>query len=411
VRRRLVAVVVGLALAAAPAASAQTPDQLDRARTFFDAGAQAYANANYKDAARSFEQAYALAPRPQLLFSLAQAERKEGLSTSDASYLRRAVEHYKKYLEQVPTGGRRSEAIDAKADLEGRLARMSPNDAPATPAEKKKARVTVVSPTPGARVSLDNGPPETVPYFSDLDAGKHTIRVFAEGYFDEQIPVNGDVAGDQPLNVPLRDRPAQVTVALARAGELYVDGRVVATTPIASAIDVAPGPHVLSVAVNGKKVSSREVVLQRGKPFRFEPVLETSNQRIAAYGVLGGGVVTLVTGVVFAGLSLGQESRAKGILAKEQDPAQNITDERRDAYNRSIDQRDSYRTVSIVTLSAGVALAGAGVLLWTFDKPSVAVVPPRSEPGPTPQRTPSLELGAVPMVGPGVAGIAAGGRF
>lgn len=407
-RRSALAAFVVVVVAAANA-RAQTPEQLERARTFFDAGAQAYSNANYKDAARSFEQAYALAPRPQLLFSLAQAERKEGLSTSDAGYLRRAVEHYKKYLDQVPTGGRRSEAIDAKADLEARLARMSPSEATTTQPEKKKARVTVVSPTLGARVSLDNGPPETVPYFSDLEAGRHIIRVFAEGYIDEQIPVNGDVTGDQPLNVPLREKPAKVTVVLARAGDVYVDGRIVATAPVASPIEVQPGPHVLSVAVNGKKAYSREVTLERGKSFVFEPQLETSGQRIMAYGVLGGGAAALVTGGVFTVLALNQESRAKNIL--DEHSTTNISGDRLDRYNGSIDQRDAFRTVAIVSFSAGVALAGAGVLLWTLDKPSVAVVPPRSEPGPTPQRAPSLELGAVPLVGPGVAGIAAGGRF
>ena len=56
-----------------------TADETERARTYFNAGAQAYASAKYADAVRSFEQAFAIAPRPQVLFSLAQAEPKDFL--------------------------------------------------------------------------------------------------------------------------------------------------------------------------------------------------------------------------------------------------------------------------------------------------------------------------------------------
>ena len=125
-KARSLAVVLTLITAADVAnAKEPTPDEVDRARTFFNAGAQAYSAARYAEAVRSFDQAYELAPRPQLLFSLAQAERKEFFASNDASLLRRAVQHYKAYLDQVPSGGRRSEATEAKADLEARVARLS----------------------------------------------------------------------------------------------------------------------------------------------------------------------------------------------------------------------------------------------------------------------------------------------
>ncbi len=406
----LAAALLVLATTRAAVAREPTPDEVERARTFFNAGAQAYSNASYKDAARSFEQAYALAPRPQLLFSLAQAERKEGLSSNDASYLKRAVQHYKEYLDQVPTGGRRSEATEAKADLEARVARMDPTQTTTAQPEKRKARVTVWSPTPGARVSLDGGPPEPVPYFSDLEAGKHKVRVFADGYFDEVADVSGDAAADQPLNMTLRDKPAHVSVVLGTSADIYVDGRIVATTPVDRPIDVPPGPHVLSVSANGRKPFSQDVVLERGKPFRFEPKLETSPQRVVSYGLLGGGAVGLVGGAIFGILALGQESRAKDIASQR--ASGNISADRLDAYNRSIDQRDAYRTVSIIGLSAGATLAAGGVLLWVFDKPAIAVVPPRSvEPTPAPRGPQNGDIGAYPLLGPGFAGAGLGGHF
>jgi len=409
---------LGLALApgaawAAPAAREPTPDEVERARTFFAAGAQAYASARYADAARSFEQAYQLAPRPQLAFSLAQAERKEYYASSDPSYLRRALQHYKEYLEQVPSGGRRSEATEAKADLEARLTRLDPREAAASSAapEKRKARITVHSATAGAQVSIDGGPAQELPYFGDLEPGRHKVKVFAEGYYDEEREISGDKAIDQPVDLPLRERPAQVTVALAGPADIYVDGRIVATAPVTRPIEVPPGPHVLSVSMSGKRAYSQDVVLPRGKPFRFDPKLATSGQRVIAYSVLGVSAATLITGGVFGIMALGQEGRATGIADDRAEG--NISADRLESYNRSIERRDDFRTVAIATLSAGGALGLIGGILYFVDRPAINVVPPRSvEPTPTPRRPDApIDVTAYPVVGPGTWGGGLTARF
>jgi hypothetical protein len=407
-----IAIAASILLAAASAVAAPTPEDVDRARTFFNAGAQAYAKAEYADAARSFEQAYHLAPRPQLLFSLAQAERKQYFASNDVAYMKRAIVHYREYLEQVPSGGRRSEATEAKADHEARLARLDPQQAAAVAAPvQRKARLTVYSATPGAYVQVDGAPPQELPYFGDIEPGRHRVRVFAEGYFDEQREVSGDKPVDVPVDIPLKERPALVTVALDREADVYVDGRVVATAPVTRPIEVPSGVHVVSVAVNGKKAWSQEVTLQRGKPFRVEPKLEASGQRIVALSMLGVGAAGIVTGGVFGVLSLVQEDRAQEI--EDARAKENISQERLDAHNRAIDRRDAFRTVSIVSLSAGAVLATTGAVLYLFDRPAINVVPPRSvEPGPAP-RPPGqpLDVAAAPVVGPDVVGAMLVGRF
>ena len=412
-KARSLAVVLTLMTAAgAVSAKEPTPDEVDRARTFFNAGAQAYSAARYAEAVRSFDQAYELAPRPQLLFSLAQAERKEFFASNDASLLRRAVQHYKAYLDQVPSGGRRSEATEAKADLEARVARLDPAQAAAATAqpEKRKARVTVYSATTGAQASIDGGSPQELPYFGDLAPGKHRVRVFAEGYFDSEREVSGDKLVDQPLDLPLKERPSLVTVALDTPADIYVDGRIVATAPISGPIEIPPGPHVISVAANGKKPLSAEVVLPRGKPYRFEPKLETSGQRVVAFTMLGVGAAGIITGGVFGVLSLGQEGRAHDI--RDQSASENISAERLEKYNTSIDRRDSYRTVSIVGLGAGAAFAAGGALLYLLDRPTISVLPPRSvEPNPAPRTNQPTDLTASPIVGPGIWGASMSARF
>jgi hypothetical protein len=408
-------VFIGAALAAITLSSfaAAGPAEVERARTFFNAGAQAYSAARYRDAVNSFEQAYALAPRPNVLFSLAQSERKEFYASNDVTMLRRALAHYKQYLQEVPSGGRRSEATEAKADLEARASRLDPQgepSAPAAPAEKKKARLTVVSGTPGAQVTVDNGTPSEVPYFGDVEPGRHSVRVFADGYFDETREVSGDKPVDIPLDVPLRDRPALVTVELDRSGELFVDGRVVATTPLRDPVEVPPGPHIVSVAVNGRKAFSQEVTLQRGKPFNVKPHLEVSGQRTLAWAMIVGGGAGLLVGGLGALVAVRQENKAQDIDSQRQ--TGNIDAASLEAHNDAITRRDGWRTASIVGASLGGALLAGGVALYLFDRPTVAVVPPRSvEPTPQPKKPDALDIATAPILGPGALGWGVTGRF
>ena len=418
-RRRFVQAALALAIAATSTtafAKDPTPEEVERARTFFNAGAQAYAAARYGDAARSFLQAYEIAPRPQLAFSLAQAERKEYYANSDPAFLRRAIQHYKEYIDQTPSGGRRSEATEAKADLETRLARLDPREAAtataAQPEAKKRSRVTVYSPVTGAQASLDGGAAQVLPYFGELPPGRHKIRVFAEGYYDEERDVSGDQAGDQPLDLPLKEKPALVSIVLNRTADVYVDGRIVATTPLTRPIEVPPGPHVISIAALGKKRFSQDVTLPRGKPFKLEPVMETSGQRIGAYSLILVGAATMVTGATFAGVAFGQQGRANDIL--EERNAGNITSDRLDTYNRSIERRDDFRVVATAMWFGGAAIVVGVVLMWFIDKPAVQVVPPRSTEPAQPQRETStpIDVTAFPILGPGGTwGAGVGARF
>ncbi len=389
-------------------ASEPTADAVERARTFFNAGAQAYSAGRFGDAVRAFDHAYELAPRSPLLFSMAQAERKEFLVSADASYLRRAVNHYKSYLEQVPSGGRRAEATEAKAELEAKLARLDPQQlavaAGVTPeVDKRRARITVYSATLGAQGSVDNGPPQELPYFGDLGPGKHRVRVFAEGYFDAEREVSGDKPVDQPVDLPLKERPAMVTIVLETSAEIFVDGRVVATAPISRPIEVTSGAHVLSVVANGKDAVSQDVRLIRGKPFRFAPKLVTSSQRWGAITMLGAGAVGVVSGVVFGAFAIGRESRATAI--EDARGLGNIDASELASHNRAIDQRDAFRTFATVGLSAGAVLAVGGALLFALDKPTINVVPPRGvEPSVNPTPNPTIDLTASPLVGPSLWG-------
>lgn len=409
-RHRTLAVALALALGLAPAAARAepTPEETERARTFFNAGAQAYGAGKYADAVRSFEQAYAITERPQILFSLAQAERKEFLDRGDPGVLKRALAHYKQYLEKVETGGRRAEALDAKAELEARLARLDPAQASAGErAEKRRPRVTVVSTTPGAQASLDGGPPQEVPYFADLEPGKHKVRVFAEGYFDAEQEVNGDRGIDMPVSLPLREKPALVTIALESAADVYVDGRLVATTPLGRPLEIAPGGHVIAIAKNGKQPWQQEVVLERAKPVRISPRLVTSGQRVLALSMLATGGVSALLGGLFALGAVGAENQARDIEDKR--ARGNITPQELGEHNRLIERRDDSRTAAIVLGSVGAAALAGGALFYFLDKPPISLVPPRTvEPG---NKKPETPIDVAPLLGPRMYGLGVSARF
>src|SRR4051794_3084418 len=92
---------------------AQSREDLDRAKASFQAGATAYAAGEYLAAIQALESAYALTPLPAIAFSLAQAERRQYFVAHEPPYLLRALELYRRYLDQVPTGGRRAAALHA----------------------------------------------------------------------------------------------------------------------------------------------------------------------------------------------------------------------------------------------------------------------------------------------------------
>lgn len=411
------AAALALALAAvtqpAHAAGEPSAEDLERARTFFDAGAQAYATERYADAVKSFELARQVVPKPSILFSLAQAERKLSAKNGDPATLRAALGHYREYLEKVPKGGRSADAREAKDELEARLEKLDPRaGAAAAPgpaaAPMKRARLTVISQTPSARASYDGGEPQELPLFVDIEPGRHSVRVFADGYAEAVQEVSGDKPIDIPLNVALREKPARLVVALGARGELLLDGRLLASTPVGGPIEVEPGVHVVSVSVNGKRAWSQEITFARDREVRIEPRLQRSDQRSAAWVMLGAGGLSAVVGLASGLGALGEETKAKDIDQKRL--LGSITPDELTAHNDAIDRRDSLRSTSIVTLSVGGALLAAGALLYALDTPSIAVVPPRPVELPKP-RAPSLELSAAPTFAPGTWGGTVVGRF
>jgi len=407
----LLAFTLATALVAPAAAVGDDAAQIEQAKMLFNAGAQAYEAGRFATAVQAFQQAYAIAPRPAILFSMAQAERKSYYVDKRPQDLRSAIAHYHAYLDQVPTGGRRGDAADALAELEPIATRLSPSEGSAgqAPPVEQKTRLMVTSQTSGAKAALDGGAPEDVPLIEEVSPGKHHVRVWADGYFDEErdaLAAQGSLAA---IDVPLREKPAMLTVALDTKASIAVDGRPMATTPLAQPLELPSGTHVVTITKNGYKAFTREVTLAHGGSTRIEAKLEQSGQRTATWVLLGTAGAAAIAGSVFTGLALIEQSNAQSVLdAKNRGPimASDLA-----SYDSNVSARDRWRTVAIASFGGATGLLLLGGVLYFFDQPHVEAGPPPSEsPRPAPKKEPT-EIGVLPWIGPTGAGAALGGRF
>jgi hypothetical protein len=411
-RAPLVALALTLVTSTALAEDAAS---LAQAKTYFNAGAQAFEAGSFGAAIQAFEQAYKLAPKPAILFSLAQAHRRQYYLDRQPDHLREAIRLYRDYIGKVEQGGRRSDAAAALAELEPLAARLDP--APAAPAAATKAptRIMVSSQTRGARVTLDGGGVSDAPLIGDVKPGKHTVRLDAPGFFPEEREVLAADGSLVAVDIPLRERPAKLAVEAATGAQISVDGRPAGTAPLSTPIELPPGRHFVSVLRNGSRAYGLDVDLGRGEERKLDVALETTGQRYASYALVTVGVAGLAVGGVFTGLALSAQRDAREI--SDARAAGNITAQQLADYGTALDHRDTWRRAAGVAYGAGAVVAATGLVLFAFDQPKLGPLarrddaPRAPEPSAPPAPAPAIEMSAAPIVSPGFLGGALTGRF
>jgi len=404
-KRRFIATLCACLLAATPVA-AQTAAQLDQAKALFNAGAQAYAVGQYPAAIQAFEEAYKITPRPAILFSLAQAERRQYSIDHDPKRLERAVEGFRKYIVEVPQGGRRADAVAALGELEPQLEKEKQKGAtaaPPPPPPKVTARVMVTSPTPNAQIAVDGGGASEAPFIGEVSPGKHTVVVIAAGHEPERREIQIVEGGLVALDLPLKEKPALLRIEPPAGSEVTIDGRLVGVAPLTAPVELGHGRHFVAVMRNGSAAWTRDVDVVRGETTTVTPSLATSTQRKVAWGFLGGSTVSLLAGGAFGFVALSKEHQASAVL-DERDRG-SATPARLDEYDKLRTDRDRFRTWSIVSFGTGAVLGMTGLLLYALDRPSTPMrdAPP-SEKAPSPKSIAPAEVSALPIVGPTLVG-------
>ncbi len=414
-RTWLVPLVACSAIALFPAhAGAQSAADLDRAKTLFNTGAQFYTGGDFESAIKAFEEANRILPKPAIDFSIAQAHRRQYYIDKKPEHLRAAVDAYKKYIAEVPEGGRKFEASQALGELELLQARVGDTGGPSAsgPSTAKEApHLMVSSPTSGAQVAVDQKAPHAAPFGMDLTPGKHHVKVMADGYFSDERDVLAE-GGILPLSVELREKPGHLVIEGTKGAEISIDGRPAGETPLPTPIEVTSGRHFVVVTKNGHKAFTQEFEIKRDERKVLRVDLDVTGQRLVAYTVLLTGGALLVTSGVFVGVALAKQGKAQDILDKRDQGS--ITTDDLSRYESLRDQRDTWVRLSGITLGAAAAALGTGVVLYAFDRPTVSPPPQRFDEAPAKKPaspTEPIEMSMVPMVSPGFAGGSVFGRF
>jgi tetratricopeptide (TPR) repeat protein len=410
-------------LGASAARAQEGGEPLEQAKAYFNMGAQLYAAGKFTAALQNFEEAYKIAPRPALLFSMAQAERRQYFIDRNPAHLRKAIGYYRDYIGKVEQGGRRAEAAQALSELELLSTKLdsaapAPGPQPATPppaAPSKPTLSVMATQVKGARIVVDGKAAADEGLFSEeVNPGKHSIAITADGYFDEtrEVMVQSTPVA---LDIALKERPARLRVDTDAGAQISVDGRLVGVAPLSIPVDMPAGTHVISILRTGREAFSTEVDLARGEEKTLPVKLERTSQRYVSYGLLGAAGASFIAAGVFSLQALHQQTLARDI--QNQRATQNIDASQLDAYNKAVQARDNrYRPAAEFSFGAGAALGSVGLLLYLFDQPSLATSRgPRESNRPNEPRRPepSLldQLSAAPLLGPGLAGASLGGRF
>ena len=413
-KRAIPLVFAAISSLLAPSAFAQTAD-VDRAKTFFNAGARAYDAGDFVTAIEAFDAAEKLAPRPAILFSIAQAHRRQYFLDGKPEHLRTAIQDYRGYVDATPPGqGRRADAAQALTDLVPIAEKLAP-DTGTKIVEAKHTKINVSSPQPGAQISCDNGKltDPGAPLTLEVKPGPHNCRVTAAGFFEATRVVDAVEGEFVPVEVLLTEQPAHLIVMNADGAEISIDGRTAGLVSSAG-ISVTAGVHLVAIARNGHNAYVQEVEFGRGQEKKIDVDLRSSGQRKIARGALVLGAAGIVAGGVFTVVALVEEGRAKNVLDKS--GTQNLTNDDVSTYDSARSARTTWTDAAIVGFGAGAAIAATGVVLYLFDAPNLTNPTALPDTKPFAPQTPlkrnePTEIGAAPIVAPGFIGGSFTARF
>ncbi|MBL8744541.1 MAG: PEGA domain-containing protein, partial [Myxococcales bacterium] len=390
-----------------PAPEASAAD-VARARKLHATGQRFFDQGDYLTALDAFEQAYAAAPRPNLLLSQAACLKKLYFGSGKAEHKAKAIALYRRFLSVAPKSDL---TVTATAALES----LGPPDAAppappdgAEPTAEEKPRTTLAldSTAEGASIQVDDLPPVKPPASVEVTPGRHTVRVTAAGYEPREVTLQALPNQATPETIDLVELRGTLELDLPTEDAIvHVDGQPLG---LARSIKLARGSHFVSVSATGRQSQGKRVAIERGATTRVGFDLSATPQRYAALSLIGVGGAGLVAGAVTLGLAADRDARAAEIDTKRL--TQSIDERELDEYEAVRAELDTFRAAGIATTVAGGAVGALGIGLFFADNPSP--VPAAEGPGPTEPATPMrTELAVVPSLGPSFAGIAAWGSF
>lgn len=363
----------------------------DAARILFDAGAKAYAAGLFSDAVIAFREAHALAPdRPTVLFSLAQAERRQYTVKQEPAMLEAAIGHFRKYLEIVTEGGRRADVVIALGELEAlRAGTESP--------VKKAARVFITTETPAAVISIDGKKRDQVPVIEEAPPGKHEVKIEAPGFISETreiVAVEGTIF---PLEINLKEKPSFLAVKAPKGATISVDGRVYGDAPLSAPLEIASGTHLILVTQRGYLPHEEKISIERAWTSGLNIQLNPTNQRRASYFMFGSSMAGFGLGAGLLIASIAKDNEAAQIY--KQTESGNLTRDMLNKYRSALGTRNDLILATVLADFAAVSLGVAAGFTYLFDSSSRL---------PTNTRRNDARISVTPLVGGGFVSVGLG---
>ena len=250
----------------APASSAAD------ARTYFNVGAKAYAAGKYLAAVRAFNEAYQRSARPGLLFSIAQAYRRQYYLDKNPEHLKLAVAHYRDYLTKDPQGARRADTAEALAEIEPIVLRLSGGETePPPPVPRPSRRRSSWS----RRRSTTYGSRSTDAVWACFPSSATSLRARIascsrpKGMRTHARTVRVLEGSVVPLDVALIEKTATLVVRAPGGADVALNGKPQGITPL-GVLQIPAGRHYVTVAKNGHRAFSREMSLEAGGRYQVK---------------------------------------------------------------------------------------------------------------------------------------------
>jgi tetratricopeptide (TPR) repeat protein len=408
---RFIATIALALVTLAPNPAAAQQDQRAEAERFFRAGESAYNAGQYDTAAQAFEKAYSILTVPAIAFSTAQAYRLQYFVDKDARKLKRSIELYRSYINEVEQGGRRNDAITSLAELEPILLRLEAEQGGIQGGPMARERTTqlmITTQVEGARATIDEHEGEA-PVIRQVAPGAHKVTVSAPGYFPVEQTATAVEGEFIVVEIPLRPQPARVRVRAESGAEIAIDGRPAGRAPLARPLELPAGKHFVTVTRRGREAWSREIEVARGEDLEVQADLRTTGQRRASRWVMAAGGATLLASGVYFGLAWKSGGDAEDLLDRLDN--EGLTAAELAEYERLRDQRGDRRTTAFVLFGAGAAITVTGALMYFFDTPAPESQPMALGSEPAPAESTTRPLSVVPVVTPDGGGLSILGRF
>lgn len=382
--RALIASVLLLSPLSAPRAWAQAGSANPRYQAALDQADLFRREGKLKEAAEALRRAQSISPDPAALYEIASLYEQAGDR-------RAALAYFKRFIDEIPSDARVTEAVGRIQALEVQL-------------QDQYEEVVVTSQPSGAYVYVNdraNGAVGQTPHRMKLLPGEYKIIAELDGYVTsaQLLMLQEGAASQVAISLYSEAEVAPVSFLVNRAdAQVYIDRSLMARTPVTEAILVRQGLHQIRVVKPGYAPWEQQVRVVAQTPMTVDVVLQDQaiEGAIAQTTVESGGgglplgpVVTLGTGALFMGGGAYTGFAAQRLYSQ----LETLRDSRTLIASSDIDTGSTFVMLTNLLLGLGAASLTAGGVWWAMspgDAPSGA--PTASAPTLVPSAAPPTAL-------------------